>query len=504
MDASPTTSDQLLGLAGRLLAAEEDDVFDVAVAGIMEAVAAERGFLLLTGGQRQRFKVVRNWTTEQLSGGRDPCSSSIVQHVLATGQPILAKDAQTDPRFGAQESVVALRVRSVLAAPFALAGKNAGVLYLERRDLERHFAAHDLELFVRALSLCARQIEQGLHQLERRRQRPESSAGDIPGLPFEGVWPNDPYFRLQLETAARAARHDELPVLIQGPSGSGKELIARAIHQASRRSAGPFQVINCGAMPRNILESELFGHVRGAFTGAERDRKGLLTAADAGTVFLDEIGELPIELQPALLRALQFGEVRPIGSNQALRVDFRLVSATNRDLDQQVKDGSFREDLFYRINAFTIEAPPLRSRPTDILPLFRAFLEKSLATATTAPRLSTEARDTLLRYSWPGNVRELENEARRIAALCETGRSRIEHSDFSPRILNRLLHRPPLALDDAQRALVLDHLRYADGNRSRAAKTLGVSREGLRQMMERLHIDYPVRAGRPSSTTGLD
>jgi transcriptional regulator with PAS, ATPase and Fis domain len=255
-------------------------------------------------------------------------------------------------------------------------------------------------------------------------------------------------------------------------------------------------VINCGAIAKTILESELFGHVRGAFTGADRERRGLLAAADGGSVFLDEIGELPLELQPALLRALQFGEIRPIGSNQSQRVDFRLISATNRDLEQQVKDGTFREDLFYRINTVTLDVPPLRDRPTDILPLFRRFLERDLPPGA-APRISNEARDTLLRYSWPGNVRELENEARRIAALWDNASQRVEASDFSPRILNRVAQSAPLTLDDAQRALVLDHLRYADGNRSRAAKTLGVSREGLRQMIERLQIDFPARTGRP-------
>ena len=215
----------------------------------------------------------------------------------------------------------------------------------------------------------------------------------------------------------RAVADTRATVLLEGESGTGKSLLARSLHEAGARSDGPFVVVNCGALPHDLLESELFGHKKGSFTGAVQDRKGHFVAADGGTVFLDEIGDMPLEMQAKLLRVLQDGEVRPVGSNEARRVDVRVVAASHRDLAAMCAAGEFREDLYYRLNVVTLEVPALRDRPGDLIHLithFSALLTEELGRVVA---VSEEARGALEAYGWPGNVRELENELRRAAVL---------------------------------------------------------------------------------------
>lgn len=224
----------------------------------------------------------------------------------------------------------------------------------------------------------------------------------------------------------------DVPVLIQGETGTGKELIAKALHAHGPRRSKRLLAENCAAVPENLLESELFGHKKGAFTGATSDREGHFVAADGGTVFLDEIGDMPLPMQAKLLRVLQDGEVRPVGSNTSRRVDVRIVAATHKDLVQAVKDGSFREDLLFRLNVITIHLPPLRDREGDVERLALGLLPGIAAEVGRDAALSVEALAALAKWSWPGNVRELENELRRAVALSE---GRIEAADLSPRIV---------------------------------------------------------------------
>jgi transcriptional regulator with GAF, ATPase, and Fis domain len=211
----------------------------------------------------------------------------------------------------------------------------------------------------------------------------------------------------------------DVPVLIQGETGTGKELVARALHDQSARKRKPFLAENCAAVPPNLLESELFGHTRGSFTGAIADRAGHFVAADGGTVFLDEIGDMPLAMQSKLLRVLQEGEVRPVGSNQMLKVDVRILAASNKDLAAMVRDRTFREDLFYRLNVVTIRLPPLRERAGDVAHLARAFAARMEGEVGKPVHLSDAAVDALARWSWPGNVRELENSIRRAAVFAK-------------------------------------------------------------------------------------
>ncbi len=247
---------------------------------------------------------------------------------------------------------------------------------------------------------------------------------------FEGIVYASPKMGRVLELVRKVAT-TEAVVLVQGESGTGKELIARAIHEKSTRRAGAFVAINCGAMPEGLLESELFGHVKGSFTGADRNKRGLFEEASGGTLFLDEISETAPNFQVKLLRALQEGEIRRVGDNRPIKVSGRLVAATNKNLEQMVREGKFREDLYYRLKVFPISLPPLRERPEDILPLIEHFLRKSRKkSGSKAARISPKAAEALKVSSWPGNVRELEHAVERMLIMAEGGI--IEEPDIPP------------------------------------------------------------------------
>src|SRR5919202_1451874 len=265
-------------------------------------------------------------------------------------------------------------------------------------------------------------IAQAVRRSVEKRERP-GTTGELPPTP---VYASDidligvsAAFVEVMKLVGRVAG-TSLPVLITGESGTGKEVVARAIHRRSPRAGGAFVAVNCGAVPSELIESELFGHVRGAFTGAERDRRGLLQEADGGTVFLDEITETTPAFQVKLLRALQEGEIRRVGSNHTIRVDVRVIAASNRDVGREMREGRFRQDLFYRLKAVTLYLPPLRERREDIMPLARYFAGRAAhATACGPVSFSRDAVRALVTYDWPGNIRELENAVIRAVALCE-------------------------------------------------------------------------------------
>jgi DNA-binding NtrC family response regulator len=289
------------------------------------------------------------------------------------------------------------------------------------------------------------------------------------------------------KTAARVASTDAT-VLIQGESGTGKELVARAIHSSSPRAKGPFVAVDCGAIAEGVLESELFGHARGAFTGAQASRRGLFEEANGGTLFLDEIGDVGPNLQARLLRALQEGTVRRVGTNEPVAVDVRVVAATNRDLEAAVKEGTFRADLYYRLNVVSLHIPPLRERREDIPLLAEHFAHKHGRSEGAA--ISPAARDLLLAYGWPGNVRELENVVARALALNPSGvilpddlpeaiRGGQPASAPVPSLPGS--ERPTLA--ELERRYAAQVLRETDGNKTRAAEVLGIDRKTLYRLL---------------------
>jgi two-component system response regulator AtoC len=295
-----------------------------------------------------------------------------------------------------------------------------------------------------------------------------------------------------------------LPVLLTGESGTGKELVASTLHRRSGRVDKTFVAVNCGAIPAELIEAELFGHVKGSFTGAERDRRGLWEEADGGTVFLDEITETSPSFQVKLLRVLQQGEIRRVGSNQTVKVNVRVIASSNRDVEQEVKEGRFRNDLFYRLNAVSIKLPPLRERREDIPPLAQSFAERVFS-LNPAVRFAPEALDLLRRYDWPGNIRELENAVVHAAAMCD---GLIRAKDLPKQV--RIAMSQPIELRTAEESVagrpeewlplsviegryVARVLAHTAGNKQAAARVLGVDRKTLDRMIQRHKIEFERR-----------
>jgi len=303
------------------------------------------------------------------------------------------------------------------------------------------------------------------------------------------------YGSQEMENILRLLRRvtgTETTVLIQGETGTGKELVARFIHKESNRSEQIFIPVNCGAIPKDLVESEFFGHSRGAFTGATQEKKGYFEMASGGTIFLDEIGEAPPELQIKLLRVIQESEIMPVGYHQPKKVDVRIIASTNRDLKAEVAAGHFRQDLFFRINVFSITIPPLRERKKDVLPLAEYFLQQfSKKLNRKAGSFNEETRDLLLGYSWPGNVRELQNEIERLVLLSEAEKS-IGPELLSDHIKQRHRHGLPSdgnlksAVRELEDAMIKNTLARLDQNKSRTARALGISRQSLLEKLRRM------------------
>jgi DNA-binding NtrC family response regulator len=301
------------------------------------------------------------------------------------------------------------------------------------------------------------------------------AARPMPELP-PGMVCQSTAFERVLQTAAVVAPSDA-PVLILGPSGAGKEMVAQLIHRWSRRASGPLVTANCAGLPESLIESELFGHTKGAFTGASQARQGFFRAAHGGTLFLDEIGELPLTLQPKLLRALEAKQVTPVGSDTPVECDARLVAATNRDLAEAVAEGRFRDDLFYRINVVELAVPPLADRSDDILPLARHFAAEF---GQGPVRLSPQAIQCLLSYRWPGNVRELRNAVQRACLLARGDVILPEHLPAKMAATAETAAQESTGrLSQVERATILATLAECNGNRTQAAKKLGISRRAL-------------------------
>jgi len=332
---------------------------------------------------------------------------------------------------------------------------------------------------------------------ERLRQDVAGLKAQLAAGPAErGLIVASAAMRQALELVTRVAEHNTT-VLITGESGTGKEVIARAIHRASPRGGKAFVGINCAAIPEALLESELFGHVRGAFTGASSDKTGLFEAANGGTILLDEIGELPLGLQAKLLRVLQESEIRRVGDQKTRRVDARVLAATARDLEAEVRGGRFREDLFYRINVVVIELPPLREREDDIAPLSRHFAARLAQRFGRPLSLSDDAIGWLEQQPWPGNVRQLENAIERAAVLNE--KAVLERGDFSAVPPRHEVERGSggedpgdgtlrSVVEDAERRAIIDALKATDGNRRAAAQRLGVSLRTLFYKIDRYGV----------------
>ncbi len=506
---------------------EEDRLLDFVLGDAVDLTRAERGLVLLRGAKEGEAVVRRD---RGGAGADREAWAAAARRVLSTGRTMrLEGDASSH--------------RPMICVPLRGEKSVLGVLYLDRRAEDGAFdarAAALLEAFADQASLALQTAALVRENLARAAELEAAGRrlAEANRALEEALGARTAELRSAREEAARARsdlqikyRYDRLvgrsapmrtllslvdkvvdstvPVLVEGESGTGKELVARAIHFNGPRASRPFAVENCAAVPDTLIENELFGHDRGAYTGADRAQEGLFERADGGTVFLDEVGDMSPEMQKKLLRVLQEGEVRRVGGKTVLKVDVRVLSASNRDLARMVKEGQFREDLFYRLCVVRIRIPPLRERREDVPLLCAHFLDRIAEEAGgKAPRLESGALDALSAYPWPGNVRELENEIRRAATLCEGA---ISAEALSPhvrdaRAASRGAGAPsysvPLpggespggktlrdAVEGLERVMLQAVLKETGGNKTRAARTLGLSRLGLRKKMARYGMD---------------
>ena len=494
---SPWNSEELkllYEIAQQLL---EDRDYGEVLATVLNATIdglhAERGFVVLNEKGTFRTVVASNFRSKALSEAEAVFSKSIAADVVRNGRALLIADALNSDAFGNNESVQKLSLRSVLCAPLVNCDGVFALIYLENRKFTNFFTERTRELLDEICSLAAPRIRTAVAMREAERR-----ADDIQTLITnnEGILTADTKMADVLETARRVAGTD-IPVLIQGETGTGKELFARAIYRNSSRAQGAMIVLNCAALPATLIESELFGYVRGAFTGANRDRIGMIGAANRGTLFLDEIGELPLELQSRLLRVLQSGEFTRVGSSHSETVDVRFIAATNRDLEQEVEEGRFRNDLYFRLCPIVLKIPPLRERIQDLRMLAEHFLDTySRRYGREVPRLSDAAFEVLSSYNFPGNVRELEGEMARLVAMCPAGSTisaevlsdRIRGTQQKPDSAPAVPGIRPMALAEMEKQLIASVLNSTGGNRTNAAAILGITREGLRTKMQRLGL----------------
>jgi Nif-specific regulatory protein len=445
---------------------------------------AERGFLLLVDDTAPKGFAVgaaRNFGGESTSESF-AASSSVVQKVLSTGEPVLTFDALSDERFESSRSILAQRILSIICIPLRSHQRVIGAVYLDSTQSRGKFNEETLRFLTVFGNLSAIAIENAreVQRLKRENQRLRSQMET--SYLFDGIVGESKQWREVLDLVQRVTGVD-VSVLIIGESGTGKELIARAIHKNSPRASGPFVAVNCSAIPETLLESELFGHKKGAFTNAVTDKMGLIEYANGGTLFLDEIALLALHLQMKLLRVLQEREIRRVGELEDRKVDVRVIAASNVDLREEVKKGTFREDLYFRLNVVEIRLPPLRERKTDIPLLANHFVKRAAENFKRPVKsLQPKAMQRLLHHPWHGNVRELQNVIERAVVLCRG--TEIEEEDLQlQHVREQDLLESGLTLEEFERQLVEKTLREMDGNRTRTAEKLGVS---LRWLQYRL------------------
>ncbi len=500
----------------------------------IELTDSERGFILLRAENGEwKVRAARNFDHEAIKGADHKISHGIAEQVARSGQGITTVDALDDERFRANQSVLALKLRSIICLPLIVRGDVIGTLYLDNRfknglygDRERGLlsafadqaaiAIENARLFEAASNLANRtkELEAVAKDLVSRLDDNRNSEPlDIKPrsrtalrFNYDRIVGTAPGMLSVLQMLDRIIDSD-LPVLVTGESGTGKELIARAVHENSPRAKQSFVRENCAAIPENLLESELFGYRRGAFTGASNDKKGLFEEADGGTIFLDEIGEMSLNMQAKLMRVLQDGEIRPVGAQKSLKVNVRLISATNRDLRKLAAEGRFREDLFFRLNVVAIHMPPLRDRIEDIPLLVSTFLENAAARSGQPPKtIEPAALRCLMHHNWPGNVRELQNEIQRACALSA---ATITPDDLSPEITatrsvmvdapgaaGGLKELAKLASSQKERELILQALEQCNWRKSAAARKLGISRPTLDQKIKQYALTPYIDRGR--------
>jgi len=460
-----------------------DEVLDALMDGVIEITGAAKGFLILFEDGEPIIKVARNLHRENLGSAVSQLSDSIVAQVVQSRSAIIISDAQSHDKFAHAQSVINLKLSSVMCAPLQHKDELLGLIYLGNDTVRGLFEPGTLEL-LKVFAAQASLIVQNALLLNELKLRNEALSRELDNQRFGEIIGASPVMEQVFKTVEKVAA-TEVSVLIGGETGTGKELIAREIHRRSQRRQGPFVTVNCGAIPETLMESEFFGHVKGAFTGAEATRPGKFQAADKGTIFLDEIGEMPMALQVKILRVLQEHQVVKVGATKTETLDIRVLAATNRNLEEEIRRGAFREDLYYRLNVIHIELPALRERGDDVLLLARYLLQRYADEFGSAAKgFSPGAMAAIRRHSWPGNVRELENRIKKAVILCDgsmVGPDDLDLGEETARKGETLAE----ARERFQRQYILDALEKNGGNRVQTAEELDVDPRTIYRYLEK-------------------
>ncbi len=487
-----------------------DEMLRVVLHKIKEVFRIDGASLALHEPDQKMFYFIQTVEMQQDIGHKDiekmhfPDHLGVAGWVLQHNQPVLIPDASKDERIFKEFSLdKKLPTRSMICVPLRTPAAITGVLYAINKQ-EGSFTPKDsrlMEIMSVTLALAIENaknygiLKQYANSLEQQNRRLMSEVQQR--FKVQGLIASSSSMR-QLFSLMEKVIDVPTTILIQGETGTGKELIAKVIHYNGPLKDEPFVAENCGALSENLLESELFGHVKGAFTGAVSDKKGLFEMADGGTVLLDEIGETPPSMQVKLLRVLQEGQFRPVGASHFVKVNVRVIACTNRNLEDEMARGNFREDLYYRINVFPLTIPPLRERKEDI-PILAAHFLKQFAQKfkRAAPRLTSNALELISSYDWPGNVRELQNEMERALTLAGSDQE-ISEKYLSSKIFDPMdntgseLNRSGTLQEVTERIekqMVLEALETAGGNRTQASKLLGITRQGLLNKIKRYDIE---------------
>jgi len=491
-----------------------DELLEAMLDDVIDLTHADKGFLLLLEGaeaavdagkgaapanldargeKRLAVRASRNVRKEAITDAQGGISDSIVRQVIESARAVIVSDALADTTFGSSESVIAMKLSSVMCAPLLSQGEVIGALYVGNDKVKHLFERTQLEL----LSIFASQaslILQNAMLLNALRADKAKLTAELQDKKFGEIIGACPSMIEVFRKLQKVAATD-ISVLITGETGTGKELIAKEVHRRSQRAEGPFVAINCGAIPENLIESELFGHVKGAFTGAIMNKPGKFQLSDKGTLFLDEIGELPLNLQVKLLRALQERVVFRVGDSKPEKVDIRVIAATNRTLEDEIKIGNFREDLYYRLNVVNLWLPPLRDRGDDVMIIAKMLLSKYAdELGSSVAGFSPAALAAIKKYSWPGNIRQLENRIKKALVLCDQTLLSPEDLDLGAGAETAIM---PLekAKEEFQRRYVLEALERNNGNRTQTARDLGVDPRTIFRYLEKEQNPMPSGAG---------
>jgi transcriptional regulator with GAF, ATPase, and Fis domain len=459
------------------------DILKELMDSVVDLTGASKGFLVLFEDGLPEIKVARNMHREDLKNAITELSDSIVARVVETKKPLIISDAMNDSIFASAESVINLKINSVMCVPLLERGRLIGLIYVGNDRVTGLFETRNLDL----LSIFAAQastLVQNAMLLNELRSQNKSLSEELHKQRFGEIIGASPVM-IEIYNKVEKVANVDVSVLIGGETGTGKELIAREIHRRGTRAGGAFISVNCGAIPENLMESEFFGHVRGAFTGAVSTNEGKFRAANKGTIFLDEIGEMPLGLQVKLLRVLQERQVVKVGATKQEPVDIRVIAASNKNLEDEIEGGRFREDLYYRLNVVHINLPPLKVRGDDVILLARYCLKQfAKEYGTHVKGFTPDAVAAMKKHTWPGNVRELENRIKKAVILCDGTVLGKGDLDLDEKAVPDIV---PLseAREKFQREYVIRALEHNNGNRTKTARDLDVDPRTIFRYLEK-------------------